>query len=180
MRFQGTEIEGVVIVELEPRRDDRGSFARAFCAEEFEQQGLDSHVEQANLSTNLEAGTLRGLHYQLPPSAETKLVRCVRGALFDVAVDVRPDSRTFGHWFGLELTEENGTALLVPEGCAHGFQTLVPATTALYQVSAAYAPSLERGINHSDPALDIRWPLEVRNLSSRDRELPPLADAELP
>jgi len=180
VRFHRTRIQGVVIVEVEPRGDERGSFARAFCVEEFEQNGLDSHVEQTNLSTNVEAGTLRGLHYQLPPAAETKLVRCVRGALFDVAVDARPGSETFGQWFGLELTEENGTALLIPEGCAHGFQTLVPATTALYQVSAAYAPSRERGIHHADPALDIGWPLEVRNLSSRDRDLPLLDDADLP
>jgi dTDP-4-dehydrorhamnose 3,5-epimerase len=180
MRFELTDIEGVVVVELEPRRDDRGSFARAFCASEFERNGLESHVEQANLSTSVEAGTLRGLHYQLPPAAETKLVRCVRGALFDVAVDIRPGSATFGAWFGLELTEDNGTALMIPRGCAHGFQTLAPATTALYQVSAAYDPSRERGINHSDPALGIRWPLEVSSLSPRDRQLPNLADADLP
>ena len=180
MRFETTDIAGVVVVQLEPRSDARGSFARAFSREEFEAHGLTSHVEQANISSSSHAGTVRGLHYQLPPAGEMKLVRCVRGALYDVALDLRRGSPSFGRWFGVELTEENGRALAIPEGCAHGFQTLADGTTALYQVSAAYNPELERGINHADPALKIRWPLEVTSLSERDRSLPAFADAELP
>lgn len=139
-----------------------------------------SHVEQANISHSSIRGIVRGLHYQLPPAAEAKLVRCVQGALYDVAVDVRPQSSTFGAWFGVELSETNGRALAVPEGCAHGFQTLSEATTALYHVSAAYDPARERGIHHADAALDIRWPLEVTRVSERDGALPGLEEAELP
>lgn len=180
MLFHKTSIHGVVVVELEPYSDERGSFARAFCRRVFEEHGLEGHVEQMNISVSTTAGTLRGLHYQLPPAAEAKLVRCVRGALYDVAVDLRHQSPTFGTCFGTELSESNGLALVVPEGCAHGFQTLVSDTAALYQVSAAYDPSRERGIHHADPALDIRWPIEVSNVSPRDRQLPFMTDAELP
>lgn len=180
MIFRRTELEGVVVVELERHRDARGSFARAFCAGEFEHEGLDGHVEQVNLSESASAGTVRGLHYQLPPSAETKFVRCVRGALYDVAVDLRPTSATFGHWFGIELTEEDGTGLVVPRGFAHGFQTLRDDTTALYLVSTAYDRPRERGVHHADPKIDIRWPLPVTSVSDRDRSLPPLGEADLP
>lgn len=180
MKFSDTKIQGVVVVELDPRQDERGSFARAFCAEEFARQGLESHIEQANLSTSSKAGTLRGLHYQLPPSAETKLIRCVHGALYDVAVDIRRESESFGEWFGIELSEDNGAALLVPAGCAHGFQTLIDSTTAMYMVSAAYDPERERGVHHADPRLGIRWPLEVASLSLRDGRLPYLGAADLP
>ena len=180
LEFRNTFIEGVVVVELAPHGDERGSFARAFCRQEFEEHGLASHVEQANISSSTVRGTVRGLHYQLPPAAETKLVRCVRGALFDVAADIRPHSPTFGAWFGVELSESNGLALVVPEGCAHGFQTLSDATTALYQVSAAYDPERERGIHHADRELDIRWPLDVTRVSERDGALPGLAETQLP
>lgn len=180
MRFQDTDLPGVVVVELEAHADERGTFARAFCTTEFEEHGLESHVEQVNLSSSARAGTVRGLHYQLPPSAEVKFVRCVRGALFDVAVDVRRGSDTFGHWFGIELTETNGTGLVVPRGFAHGFQTLTDDTAALYLVSTAYDPKLERGLHHADPTLGIRWPREVTSVSDRDRGAPQLEAAELP
>jgi dTDP-4-dehydrorhamnose 3,5-epimerase len=180
MRFQETDLQGVFVVELEPHNDERGSFARAFCSSEFEQHGLDGHVEQVNLSTSVLAGTVRGLHYQLRPAAESKFVRCVRGALYDVAVDLRSESSTFGKWFGIELTDMNGTGLLVPSGFAHGFQTLADGTTALYLVSTAYDRQRERGLSHADPAVGIRWPRDVTTLSDRDRLLPRLDEAELP
>ena len=179
MEFEQTKIPGAYVVAPEFRGDDRGGFARVFCRTEFAAQGITAHVEQANLSTNVSAGTLRGLHYQLSPAAETKLVRCIRGALFDVVVDLRPDSPTFGGWDGVELSAENQLALLVPEGCAHGFQTLVDDTSALYHVSAAYSPEDERGVHHADPAIGITLPLAVTNLSPRDTSLPQLAEAEL-
>jgi len=179
MRFVPTPIDGVVVVELERRADERGWFARAFCADEFSEHGLESHIEQINMSLNHRAGTLRGLHYQVPPAAESKLIRCVRGGLFDVAVDIRPDSPTYGEWFGLELSVDNGSALLVPPGCAHGFQTLVDDTVALYCVSAAYQPELERGISHADPEIGIRWPHDITCVSPRDRSLPFLQEAGL-
>lgn len=179
MRFHTTNLEGVVVVELDLHRDARGSFARAFCAGEFEREGIECHVEQANLSSSVRAGTVRGLHYQLPPSAEAKFVRCVRGALYDVAVDIRPASDTFGQWFGVELTEADGTGLVVPRGFAHGFQTLSDNTTALYLVSAAYDRDRERGVHHADPVVGIRWPLQVTSLSDRDRSLPYLQEADL-
>lgn len=180
MRFREADLPGVIVVELEPHLDARGSFARAFCSSEFEAQGIDGHIEQANLSSSVRAGTVRGLHYQLPPSAETKFVRCVRGALYDVAVDLRRASDTFGQWFGIELTEEDGRGLLVPPGFAHGFQTLVDRTIAFYLVSSAYDRERERGLHHADPAIGIRWPLGVSSLSDRDHAQPRLADAELP
>lgn len=180
MRFRETGIAGAWIVEPEPRIDERGAFTRIFCAEEFSARGVDVHVAQANLSTSRRAGTLRGLHYQLGPSAETKLVRCTRGSLFDVVVDLREGSPTFGRWHGVELSEDNTLALLVPPGCAHGFQTLVDETDALYHVSAAYDPQRERGLHHADPSIGIHWPRPVRVLSERDRRLPRLASADLP
>ncbi len=176
MKFTATSLAGAVIVEPEFRADARGGFARAFCREEFTANGLDPHIEQANLSTNRTAGTVRGLHYQLPPHAESKLVRCIQGALFDVVVDLREDSPTFGRWEGVELTAENHLALLVPEGCAHGFQTLLDDTTALYHVSAAYAPNHESGVHHLDPDIAVTWPHEITMVSDRDGDLPGLAE----
>lgn len=180
MRFHDTDLPGVVIVELDTHSDERGSFARAFCSEEFAQHELDAHIAQANLSVTARAGTVRGLHYQLPPSAEAKFVRCVRGALFDVAVDLRPGSETFGRWFGIELSAANGTGLVVPRGCAHGFQTLTDDTAAFYLVSTAYDAERERNLHHADPSLGIGWPREVTSISDRDRRAPGLDTAELP
>lgn len=180
MRFTATDVEGCWLLEPEPRDDERGSFTRAYCLDELEAAGVAMPVAQANLVTTRIAGTVRGLHYQLPPKAETKLLRAVRGALFDVAVDLRRGSRTFGQWAGAELTAENRLALLVPAGCAHGYQTLVDDTDAFYLASAAYDGDRERGLHHADPSVGIRWPHDVTLVSDKDHRLPPLAAAELP
>jgi dTDP-4-dehydrorhamnose 3,5-epimerase len=179
MEFTGNEVEGSVVVHPHRREDDRGWFARVFCAEEFRAHGLDPAIDQVNLAMTAEAGTVRGLHYQLPPGAEAKLIRCVEGAIYDVVVDIRRGSPTFGRWFGAELTAAAGTALYVPAGCAHGYQALTDGARALYHASTPYAADLERGIHHADPTLDIAWPLPPTNVSPKDRALPRLADAEL-
>lgn len=172
MRFTETEVQGAWIVDADPIGDERGSFARIFDVEEFAAHGITTAVVQANLSRNRHAGTLRGMHLQRAPHAETKLVRCVSGALFDVAVDVRPDSPSYLRWVGVELTAGNGRALVVPEGCAHGFLTLVDDTVATYQVSAPYTPAAEAGYRHDDPAFGIDWPREVTVISDKDASWP--------
>lgn len=180
MRFEPLEVDGAVLVHPAPRGDERGWFARIFCAEEFAANGLEPAVAQVNLATTVEAGTVRGLHYQLPPAGEAKLVRCVAGAIFDVVVDNRPWSPTFGRWAGSELSSDDAVALYVPPGCAHGYQALTDGACALYQASTPYTPELERGIDHADPQLAIAWPLPPRNVSDKDRALPTLDTAELP
>jgi dTDP-4-dehydrorhamnose 3,5-epimerase len=171
--FTATELLGAFVIDLEPRGDERGFFARAFCRREFEQHGLNPDVVQCNLSVSAQAGTLRGMHFQLPPHEEAKLVRCTRGALFDVALDLRPGSPSYLRWVGVELTAENRRQLYVPEGCAHGFQSLAPDTEAFYQVSAAYAPEAERGVRWDDSAFGIEWPeAEERTLSEKDESWP--------
>lgn len=173
MIFRETAVAGVFVIELEPRGDERGFFARVFCRAEFEEHGLNPHVEQCNVSLSPQAGTLRGMHFQLPPHAEAKTVRCTRGALWDVALDLRPDSPSYLRWVGVELTGENRRMLYVPEGCAHGFQTLADETEAFYQVSSAYAPDAERGVRWDDPAFGIEWPAAVsRVISDKDRSWP--------
>jgi dTDP-4-dehydrorhamnose 3,5-epimerase len=179
MEFTANAVEGSVVVRPLPREDDRGWFARVFCADEFHAHGLDPAIAQMNLAMTAEAGTVRGLHYQLAPGAEAKLVRCVEGAIYDVVVDTRRRSPTFGRWFGVELTADEGAALYVPAGCAHGYQALTDGARALYHASTPYVSDLERGIHHADPALGIAWPLPPRNVSAKDRALPPLAEAEL-
>jgi dTDP-4-dehydrorhamnose 3,5-epimerase len=172
VHFTETDLPGVFVIDPEPIRDERGGFARIFCTEEFEEHRLEPRVVQSNLSINHRAGTLRGLHYQHPPAAETKLVRCVRGAIFDVAVDLRPDSPTYLRWVGAELTADNHRAFFVPRGCAHGFQTLEDDTLVLYDVSAPYAPDHEDGAHHADPVFGIDWPLPVSAISDKDRSWP--------
>lgn len=173
MRFVQTEISGVVVVELEEHVDERGSFARTWCREEMAAAGLASDVAQCSISRNRRAGTLRGLHFQMAPHEEAKLVRCTRGAIFDVAVDLRTHSATCGHWFGLELDDRRGRALYVPEGCAHGFQTLVDDTEVSYTISTAYVPEASAGVRWDDPILAIAWPEAAdRVISERDRGLP--------
>jgi dTDP-4-dehydrorhamnose 3,5-epimerase len=175
--FRETALPGTFLVELERHEDERGFFARAWCSREFAQHGLAAELVQCNLVHNDAAGTLRGLHYQVEPSSEAKLVRCVRGALYDVAVDLRPGSPTFRRWVGVELTAENRSALYVPEGCAHGYQTLTDATEALYLTSAFYAPDDERGVRWDDPAFAIEWPeATARTISDKDRSWPDFAD----
>ena len=173
MIFAETKLGGAFLVDLERREDERGFFARTWCADEFADHGLVNEVVQANVSWNAQQGTLRGMHFQEPPHAETKLVRCTRGAIYDVIVDLRPDSETYKHWLGVELTDENRRALFVPERFAHGYQTLVPDSEVVYQVSAAYAPDAEGGVRWDDPAFGIEWP-DPGNalLSDKDRSWP--------
>lgn len=172
MQFRSTPVEGAFVVELEFREDARGSFARAFCEEEFEAQGLPMRLVQLNLAVTRCAGTLRGLHYQHPPAAEAKLVRCLRGAVFDVAVDLRPDSPSYLAHVGVELDGRSRRALYVPEGCAHGYQALEDESEVLYGVSAPYAPELEDGVRYDDATFDIDWPLPPRDVSEKDRAWP--------
>ncbi len=172
MKFQKTPISGVLLVESERRVDTRGHFARLWCREEFEAQGLDATVAQINVGFSHRAGTLRGMHYQAVPHAECKTVRCTRGALFDVALDLRPESPTFKRWFGVELHAEGNQMLWIPEGCAHGYQTLADDTEMTYLTSAPYAPRSARGVRYDDPAFGIEWPLEVETISDADRDWP--------
>jgi len=159
-------------VELEHRSDNRGFFARTFCQQEFEAHGLNPNVAQCNLSFNEKAGTLRGLHYQTPPATEAKLFRCIRGAIYDVIVDMRPDSSTYLQYFGIELTAANHLALYVPEMFAHGYQALEDGTEVLYQVSEFYTPGVEQGLRYDDSALGISWPMPVTVISEKDQSWP--------
>ena len=172
MRFIQTPLAGVILIEQERHSDERGFFARTWCAEEFARHGLDTSIAQCSVSFNPHRGTLRGLHYQAPPSAEVKVVRCTRGAIFDVVADLRPDSPTFGQWVGYELSAENGRAVYVPRGFGHGFITLMDATEVSYQISVPFAPDAARGIRWDDPFLDVAWPLPVRVISARDAHYP--------
>jgi dTDP-4-dehydrorhamnose 3,5-epimerase len=175
MIFNQTELPGMVVVELESFVDERGSFTRTFDADIFATQGLNPRVVQCNRSFNPRAGTLRGLHYQLAPHAECKLVRCTRGRVYDVAVDLRRDSPTHRRWVGVELTDRNMLCVLVPEGFAHGFQTLEDNSEVHYQTTSAYAPHADRGVRWDDPAFAIRWPDPPTGepiLSARDRAFP--------
>jgi dTDP-4-dehydrorhamnose 3,5-epimerase len=172
--FTETLLPGVFVVALEAIEDERGSFARTFSVADFTAQGLDPAVVQCSVSFNLRAGTLRGMHYQEAPHAESKLVRCTRGAIFDVAVDLRPDSPTYCGWFGIELTPGNGRMLYIPEGLAHGFQTLADETEVHYQISHEYVPSAAGGVRWNDPVFGIEWPRAQADhtISERDRTYP--------
>ncbi len=171
-----TELPGVAVIELEPLRDERGSFTRTFDAELFTAHGLDARVAQCNTSFNAQAGTLRGLHYQAAPHGEGKLVRCTRGRVFDVTVDLRADSPTHRRWLGLELDAEGPRSLFIPAGCAHGFQTLLDGSEVHYQMTHPYVPHAARGVRWNDPAFAIAWPKppagRERLLSERDRTFP--------
>ena len=169
MRFVETPLSGAFVIDLEKREDERGFFARVFCRDEFEGHDLPQTIVQINNSLAVEKGTLRGMHYQLSPHAETKLVRCIRGALYDVIVDLRQESETFGKHFGIELTSENRTMLCVPKGFAHGFITLQEHTEAFYLTDEFYSPTHERGIRWNDPGFGIEWPLEPAVISDKDR-----------
>lgn len=172
MIFNETPVQGAYVIELEKRGDDRGFFARAFCQKEFADHGLTSEFVQVNNSLSAISGTLRGMHYQLPPAAETKLVRCIRGSLYDVVLDLREGSSTFGQSYGAELSAENRTMMYVPKGCAHGFVTLSEDTEAFYFVDTFYAPDLERGVRWNDPAFSIHWPVDPALISDKDRKHP--------
>lgn len=178
MIFTPAPLPGVVVVDPEPRPDERGLFARTFCADEFRQAGLQADFPQCSTSYNAKAGTLRGLHYQAAPHEEIKLVRVTRGAVFDVAVDLRPQSRTFRQWFGVELSADNRRALYIPQGFAHGFQTLTDHAEVFYSITPPYAPGFARGVRWDDPAFGIRWPATAaRTLSDRDRGYPDFGTA---
>ena len=172
MRFTETSLPGAFIIDLEQRADPRGFFARSFCASEFEAHGLKPAVVQCNLSFNHRRGTLRGMHFQVAPALEAKLVRCTGGAIYDVIVDMRPSSPTYMQHIGVELSAENRRALYVPELFAHGYQSLTDDAEVTYQVSATYTPECERGLRHDDPALAIAWPLPVSVMSDKDRSWP--------
>lgn len=172
MQFIETKLKGAYIIDLEPRGDSRGFFARTFCQQEFEAHGLNPNVVQCNLSFNAKKGTLRGLHYQRPPATEAKLIRCIRGAIYDVIVDMRPESPTYLQHVGVELSAENHRALYVPDLFAHGYQALTDGAEALYQVSEFYTPGVEGGLRYDDPVLGIDWPLPATEVSEKDQSWP--------
>ena len=172
MKFAQTELPGVFLIEPELLADDRGAFARSFCVDEFAAAGIEFEVVQANISFNRFSGTVRGMHFQADPYAEAKVVRCTRGALYDVVVDLRPDSAMYGKWIGAELNADNRKAFFIPEGCAHGFQTLLDNTEVDYLMSSRYQPEAASGVRFDDPAIGIDWPLAVSSVSDRDRDWP--------
>jgi dTDP-4-dehydrorhamnose 3,5-epimerase len=178
MIFTETDLPGSYVIDLEPLTDDRGFFARTFCADTFAGRGLEAHVSQTSVSFNRRRGTLRGLHFQAPPHAETKIVRCTAGAIFDVIVDIRTRSASFGRWFGVELNAANRRSLYIPDGFAHGFQTLVDDVEVQYQMSVPYHPASARGIRWNDARLNIGWPHhEAAITSPADRAWPDFAAA---
>lgn len=172
MMFEEVGVKGAFIIEPERRRDERGFFARLFCERELAERGLKGVICQVNTGFSPRAGTLRGLHYQVPPHAEVKIVRCVRGAAYDVVVDLRPDSPTFKRWAGVELTGDSGRLMYAPEGTAHGYLTLSNDTEVMYMTSSPYAPEAARGVRFDDPACKIQWPAKVRVVSQADRSWP--------
>lgn len=178
MLFQETKLRGAFIIELERRKDERGFFARAFCQKEFEAHGLKPMIAQANIAHNSRQGTMRGMHFQYPPAAETKLVRCTRGAILDIIVDLRPESPTFLQHISVEMNEDNQRALYVPERFAHGYQALRDNTDTSYQVGEFYTPGCEGGLMYNDPALGLKWPLPVTVISEKDSVWAPLSKIE--
>ncbi len=172
MIFTPTAVAGAWLLDLERREDERGFFARAWCARELAEHGLDTRLAQCSISRSTRRGTLRGLHWQAPPHAEAKLVRCVRGAIWDVALDLRPGSATYLRHVGVELTADAGRALYIPEGCAHGFVTLADGSEVFYQMSEFYEPSAGRGVRWNDPAFGIAWPIADPRLHPRDASYP--------
>jgi dTDP-4-dehydrorhamnose 3,5-epimerase len=178
MIFTETALASAYIIDLERREDSRGYFARAFCQHEFAQRGLKPVIAQANVAFNVKKGTLRGMHFQYPPAAETKLVRCTRGAILDIIVDLRPESPTYLQHIAVELSEDNGRALYVPERFAHGYQVLRDATETSYQVGEFYAPGHEGGLHYDDPRLGLKWPLPVAAISEKDQAWEPLSRVE--
>jgi len=179
VEFERTSLPDAWLITPEPAGDERGFFSRIFCRKEFEARGIDSDVAQCNVSFNKSAGTLRGMHYQDAPAAETKLISCTHGAIYDVIVDVRPHSRTYLQHFSVELTAKNRKMLLAPRNFAHGFLTLAPNTQVFYIISEFYAPDCQRGLRFDDPALAIEWPKLVKVISDKDKSWPLLKDREL-
>ena len=178
MIFAETSVKGAFVMDIEPRADERGFFARAWCTKELSAHGLTARIAQASLSYNTRRGTLRGMHLQEQPHEEAKVVSCTHGVIYDVVLDLRRDSPTFLRWAAAELTADNRRALYIPEGCAHGFQTLSDEAQVLYLISEFYAPGLTRGVRYDDPAFAIRWPLEVTSISPADLSWPKFAGLE--
>ena len=178
MRFSKTTIAGVSVIDPEFHEDARGLFFRAWCLREFAEHGIDFIPVQANMGFNLLRGTLRGMHYQVAPALEAKLVRCTMGAMFDVALDLRPESSTYRKWVGAELTEKNGRMLFVPEGCAHGYLALEDRTEMHYMASQVFTPTAARGARFDDPAFDIQWPLVPSVISVQDTNWPLLVESD--
>jgi dTDP-4-dehydrorhamnose 3,5-epimerase len=178
MIFNETKLKGAFIIDLDRRTDERGFFARAFCQNEFRDHGLKPVIAQANIASNAKKGTLRGMHFQYPPAAESKLVRCTRGAILDIIVDLRPESPTYLEHISVELNEDNMTALYVPERFAHGYQALRDNTDTSYQVGEFYTPNAESGLRHDDPRLRLKWPLSVSVISPKDQAFRPLREIE--
>ena len=172
MIFEELAVAGAFLIKPEPRADERGHFARVWCRQELGSRGLVNHVEQINTGFSPRAGTLRGMHYQLPPHAEVKIARCTRGAAFDVVIDLRQGSPTYGRWAGARLSPLDGSMVYVPQGCAHGYLTLEDDTELVYLTSAPYAPGSARGVRHDDTAFGIDWPVAVRVISEADRAWP--------
>lgn len=178
MIFTSTKLQGAFIIDLKKIEDDRGFFARTFCANEFAERGIESKFVQANTSLSYKKGTLRGMHFQNSPYEEDKLVRCTKGALYDVIIDLRKNSPTYKQWIGVELTENNHRALFVPKGFGHGFITLEDNSEANYLVSQFYAPGAENGIRFNDPQFNIKWPIEPVVISDKDRNHPDFKEQE--
>ena len=178
MIFTETKLKGAYILELERREDSRGFFARGFCQNEFRAHGLKPTIAQGNIASKIKAGTLRGMHFQCPPAAESKLVRCTRGAIYDIIVDLRPESPTYLQHIGVELNEDNQRALYVPERFAHGYQTLTDKTDTSYLVGEFYTPEAEGGLLYDDPSLNLSWPLPVSVVSDKDQKFPLYRDIE--
>jgi dTDP-4-dehydrorhamnose 3,5-epimerase len=176
--FTETKLKGAFVIDLDRKKDERGYFARAFCQKDFHEHGLKSVIAQANIASNLKKGTLRGMHFQYPPAAETKLVRCTRGAILDIIVDLRPESSTYLQHIAVELNEDNMTALYVPERFAHGYQALRDNTNSSYQVGEFYTPNAEGGLRYDDPRLGLEWPLPVSVISPKDQAFRPLHEIE--
>jgi dTDP-4-dehydrorhamnose 3,5-epimerase len=176
--FTETKLKGAFIIDLDLRTDERGFFARAFCQNEFRTHGLKPVIAQANVASNAQKGTIRGMHFQYPPAAETKLVRCTRGAILDIIVDLRPESPTYLEHISVELSEDNMRALYVPERFAHGYQALRDNTDTSYQVGEFYTPEAEGGLRYDDPRLKLKWPLPISVISSKDERFPPLSEIE--
>jgi dTDP-4-dehydrorhamnose 3,5-epimerase len=174
--FSETKLKGAFVIGLDRREDERGFFARTFCQREFLDHGLKPVIAQANIASNHKKGTLRGMHFQYPPAAETKLVRCTRGAILDIIVDLRPESDTYLQHVAVELDEDNMNALYVPERFAHGYQALRDNTDTSYQVGEFYTPSAEGGLSYNDPELNLDWPLPVTAISQKDRDFRPLSE----
>ncbi len=172
MRFAETGVVGAKVIDPSPHQDDRGRFMRAWCLREFSENGIEFVPLQANMGFSVRKGTVRGMHFQKAPALEAKLVRCTRGAMLDVVLDLRPESPTYRKWYGAELTAENGRMLYVPEGCGHGYQTLEEATEMHYMASAVYTPGAATGVRFNDPAFHIQWPLPVTVISDQDRNWP--------